>query len=273
MKESTIANFWEHHPCGEHFVGGLEQDYQEFFQKFDSFRYTKQPHILNCLDQVDFKGKKVLEIGLGQGADSEQIISRGGEWSDLDLTPESVKRVRTRMKVKKLPFDAVKEGTVLDIPYESNSFDIVFSHGVLHHVPDILQAQKEIHRVLRPNGELIMMLYAKNSLNYLVSIKILRRLGLAFLYFSGIKPKGIYSQHLENARKEGLLKYLKMENFIHRRTDGPPNPYSKVYDLSAVRTDFPEFRVVRSHKKWTFLRYRLPTGQEARCSAGICGSI
>ena len=60
---------------------------------------------------------------------------------------------------------------------------MVFSHGVLHHVPDIHQAQREIHRVLRPGGELVVMLYARWSLNYLVSIGLIRRAALlaAFL--------------------------------------------------------------------------------------------
>ncbi len=52
---------------------------------------------------------------------------------------------------------------------------MVFSHGVLHHVPDIEQAQREIHRVLRPGGELVIMMYARRSLNYLVAIGLFRR--------------------------------------------------------------------------------------------------
>jgi ubiquinone/menaquinone biosynthesis C-methylase UbiE len=59
---------------------------------------------------------------------------------------------------------------VLDLPFADDSFDMVFSHGGLHHVPEIKQAQSEIHRVLRPGGELVIMMYARWSLNYLMSI-------------------------------------------------------------------------------------------------------
>jgi ubiquinone/menaquinone biosynthesis C-methylase UbiE len=64
---------------------------------------------------------------------------------------------------------------VLDLPFADDSFDMVFSHSVLHHVPEIKQAQSEIHRVLRPGGELVIMVYARWSLNYLVSIGVVRR--------------------------------------------------------------------------------------------------
>jgi hypothetical protein len=45
--------------------------------QYDAFRYSREGHILGCLDGIDFRGAKLLEIGLGQGADSEQIIRRG----------------------------------------------------------------------------------------------------------------------------------------------------------------------------------------------------
>lgn len=253
MKEADIRNYWNAHPCGEQLVGETAkytEDHERFFSRYDQFRYRTESHIPRCLDAIDFKGKEVLEIGLGEGSESEQIIRRGGNWSGLDLTPESVSRVRTRLLVRGLPYRALKEGSALEIPFPENSFDIVFSHGVLHHVPEIRTAQREIHRVLRPEGELIVMLYAKWSLNYLVSIGILRRMGLMALYLTKAKLGGLYDQHVENARKSGLWRYLRMRNFIHRNTDGPLNPYSKVYDLSVLRADFPDFTVVRSYKRF-----------------------
>ncbi|MDP7036264.1 MAG: class I SAM-dependent methyltransferase [Planctomycetota bacterium] len=253
MKESDIKNFWNRHPCGEEKVGGLEKwrdDYEQFFTEYDAFRYRTESHILRCLDRIDWNGKSTLEIGLGQGADSEQLIRRGANWSGLDLTPESILRVKTRFSLRQLPYRSIEQGSVLKIPYEADRFDVVFSHGVLHHVPDIERAQEEISRVLKPGGELIVMLYARWSLNYLLSIGLVRRLGLLGLYCAGMRPGGIFGQHLSNARSVGLGHYLRMENFIHKNTDGPWNPYSKVYDLKTVRKDFPKFRVVHSYKQF-----------------------
>jgi SAM-dependent methyltransferase len=191
-----------------------------------------------------------LEIGLGQGADSEQIIRRGGYWSGLDLTTESVARVRTRLQLRNLPYDDIRQGSALEIPYPNASFDMVFSHGVLHHIPEIRAAQAEIARVLKPDGELIIMVYAKWSFNHIVAISLLRRLGLSAMHFLGMKPGGIYSDHLQNARRCGLWNYMKIENFIHKNTDGPHNPYSKVYDRAEIRKDFPAFRIDKSYKRW-----------------------
>lgn len=251
MDEKTIASFWESHPCGEQFVGGLKQkQYEEFFRRYDDFRYSKEGHILRRLDAIEFNGMRTLEIGLGQGADSEQIIRRGAIWSGLDLTMESVVRVKTRLAIRDLSFKDIKCGSVLNIPYADNEFDIVFSHGVLHHVPEILRAQQEIARVLKPNAHLIVMLYSKYSLNYFFSIGLVRRLGLLGLYFLNIDLGGIYGQHLKNAKKKGITKYLRLKEFIHYNTDGPLNPYSKVYDTSDVKKDFPDFRIISNHKEF-----------------------
>lgn len=250
--QGEIKDFWQTHPCGAELVGDLTDesraDYLAFFDRYDNYRYSTESHILGNLDDIDFKEKRVLEIGLGQGADAEQIVRRGGIFSGVDLTDEAVKRTKMRFSLKGLNYERIEQANALDLPFADDSFDIVFSHGVLHHIPDIEKVQAEIARVLKPDGELIVMLYAKWSLNYLLSISILRRLGLLALFFTGIKPGGIYNSHLENARKVGVGKYLAIKNFIHVSTDGPFNPYSKVYGLGEVEADFSDFTVADSSK-------------------------
>jgi SAM-dependent methyltransferase len=254
VEEPEIQRFWQANPCGDWQVGGLEGrfggDYDRFFTEYDAFRYRREAHIPGCLDGVAFAGKKVLEIGLGQGTESEQIIRRGGNWSGLDLTQASATRVKERLRIRNLPHDDLRVGSVLQIPYPDNSFDMVFSHGVLLCVPEIHQAQAEIARVLRPGGELVMMVYAKWSLNYLLAISVLRRTGLAAMVALGLPGKGIYAAHVKNAREEGLFRYLRMDRFIHRSTDGPDNPYAKVYGMREVSQDFPDFVVTRAYKRF-----------------------
>jgi SAM-dependent methyltransferase len=223
-------------------------DCRKFFREYDAFRYRREAHILRALDRFQWAGKKVLEIGIGQGADAEQLIHRGARWSGLDLTQESVDRMKMRAKVHDLPIENLKVGSALDIPYGDHQFDIVFSHGVLHHIPEISQAQLEI--LLKPAGSLIMMVYAKHSLNYQVSIRIIRRLGLALLMAVPGKLPDIYERHRENARKVGLANYLRLHNFVHRSTDGPDNPYSKVYTVRELERDFPNFRIAETFKLW-----------------------
>jgi SAM-dependent methyltransferase len=250
MTEQVIREFWDTHPCGENLVESLGSDHEAFFRRYDAFRYRLEAHILKRLDAIDFKDKHVLEIGLGQGADSEQIIRRGAIWSGLDLTPESISRVSARLRLRGLPYQRLELGSALSLPFPDDSFDIVFSHGVLDHVPDIVQAQKEIARVLKPGGRLIAMLYARRSLNYLVAISVVRRLAIAVLYLSRVKSSGIVGDHIANAKRMGLRKYLRMSNFIHANTNGPFNPYSTVHDLATVKKDFPDFQLEKSYQDY-----------------------
>lgn len=258
MNEADVQSFWNAHPCGDHIVGGLHtrfaDDYERFFTAYDAWRYRQEAHIPACLDRTDWHGRKVLEIGLGQGAESEQLIRRGARWSGLDLTPESVDRVRARLAVRQLPHEEIRQGSALEIPWPDNSFDIVFSHGVLHHIPDIRLAQTEIRRVLKPGGTLIAMLYARRSLNYQVSIRLVRRAALLAAYplrrVKRLRASAMLAAHLDNAEHVGLRRYLRIDNFTHRNTDGPHNPYARVYSLREVAEDFPGFELVDSYRRY-----------------------
>ncbi len=261
MDEQTVQRFWQDHACGDAQVGGLRErfhgDYEKFFTDYDKFRYQNERHLPACIDALNVSGKQVLEIGLGEGADAERLIRQGARWSGVDLTAESIERVRTRLTLRELPYEELRQGSVLDLPFADGAFDMVFSHGVLHHVPEIKQAQKEIHRVLRPNGELVIMVYARWSLNYLVSIGLIRRAALlaAFpLSRAGIlksdPAEGTLSAHLHNAKQRGLFRYLRLGEFVHHNTDGPSNPYALVYDRRRIEQDFPSFRITRSYKRF-----------------------
>lgn len=275
MDEQTVQEFWQSHACGDAQVGGLQErfegDYERFFTDYDRFRYANERHIPACLESLNVAGKKVLEIGLGQGSESECLIRQGALWSGVDLTSESIERVRTRLTLRQLQYEDLRQGSVLDLPFAEDSFDVVFSHGVLHHVPDIRQAQKEIHRVLRPDGELVMMLYARWSLNYVVSIGLIRRcalLAVSPFARAGILPpgatQGMLGAHLKNAEKIGLRRYLRLAEFVNYNTDGPANPYALVYDRRRVARDFRSFRVTRAYKRFMHAPplpvHRLPGG-------------
>jgi SAM-dependent methyltransferase len=253
--EADIAGFWETHPCGDELLGGLGEryggDYEAFFSAYDASRYRLESHIGRRIDSLQVSGLRVLEIGLGQGSESEQLIRRGARWTGLDITPESVQRVKTRLGLRELTYEGIHVGSATQIPEPDEAFDLVFSHGVLHHVPAILDAQAEIHRVLRPGGRLAVMLYARQSLNYQVSIRIGRRLGLLTVWpLRRSFREGRLGAHLRNAEREGLFHYLRMDRFIHASTDGPYNPFSRVYTLDEVRRDFPSFEIIRAHKEF-----------------------
>ena len=255
MKEENlneeIKNFWEDNPCGENLTGKKDK-WEIHFKNYDKFRYSTESHILQELNGIDFKNKNVLEIGIGQAADSEQIVNRGGIWNGLDITDAAIERAKTRFSINKMKYGEIKKGSAIKIPWPDNTFDIVYSHGVLHHIKNIEIAQQEISRVLKPKGELVIMLYNKNSLNYWISIRFIRRVSLLIIFllnklnFKIFKNKTITS-HINNIEKYGLFEYLKIKNFIHRNTDGPENPYSRVYALKEAKSVFNNF-LLKHHK-------------------------
>ncbi|HWP47289.1 MAG TPA: class I SAM-dependent methyltransferase [Candidatus Limnocylindrales bacterium] len=243
-----IAQFWEKHPVGSNFVPVSE--WKDFFIRYDRFRYNHEPHILEEIEKINFKGKRVLEIGMGQGAEAQKIIEAGAIYNGIDLTQESVTRVRLRCELFSLPYESlqVMDAERLDFPDES--FDIVFSHGVLHHSPCIRTIIREIHRVLREGGLVVVMLYHRNSINYQISIRFIRRLGIFLLFFPGMSRLVAKLTHEDMERLEKHrcyllqdgLAYLKMENFIHKATDGPDNVFSSVFSQSEAAELFSGFK-------------------------------
>lgn len=237
QEESNIEKFWNENPVGTNFIDF--ETGKEYFEQYDTFRYATEGHILKELDSIDFNGKKTLEIGLGQGADSMQLVKRGALYNGIDLTEESVRRVKQRFEIYNLRFENIQKASARNIPFDDNTFDIVYSHGVIHHSPHIEEIVSEIYRVLKPGGQVVLMLYHKDSFNYNVSIKIIRRVGLLVLrmlpFLTGLvskltgEGKDRIRKHITNMKTQGM-KYLIMENFIHVSTDGPDNVYSTVWN-------------------------------------------
>jgi SAM-dependent methyltransferase len=141
-----------------------------------------------------------------------------------------------------------------DLRFPDESFDLVFCHGVLHHSPVPEQIVAEVRRVLKMGGKVLAMVYHRDSINYHLSIRIIKRLGIVLLAVPVIRrwisqttgePEIRLHRHLSNLKDEGL-KYLRMENFIHKATDGPDNVYSAVYTVDEARSLFSEFTQVQT---------------------------
>ena len=279
VASETIAAGWEQNPCGADFISAPE--WREYFLRYDAFKYANEPHILEEIQRIDLKGKRVLEIGLGQGAESQKLIEAGARYAGIDFTAESVERVRRRCEIFDLPYERVEQMNAEQMSFPDASFDVVFSHGVIHHSPRIRTIVSEIQRVLRPGGRAVIMVYHRGSLNYHVSIRIVRRLGVGLLFVPGAarlvsaltrEPVDRLLKHRENLRAEGLA-YLRMDNFIHRATDGPDNVYSAVFSEAQARDLFPWLTDVRvtkhllNERHFPVLRNLLTTAMKSRLAA------
>src|SRR6185503_11603511 len=178
LKERVRA-FWQAHPCGTKF-GDAEMGTREFFERVEAHRYAKEWHIPAAAGFASTRGLRVLEIGCGMGTDGAQFAAAGADYTGIDLTEAAIDLARKKFAIAGLKGEfRVADAEKLD--FADESFDVVYSHGVLHHTPDTEGAIKEIHRVLKTGGRAVVMLYHRGSYNYRIGIRVLRRAGAGLL--------------------------------------------------------------------------------------------
>ena len=248
LKERVRA-FWQAHPCGTKF-SDAETGTCEFFDRVEQHRYEKEWHIPQAADFASARGLRVLEIGCGMGTDGAQFAKAGAIYTGVDLTEAAIDLARQRFELSGLQgefrvADAEKLG------FANDSFDLVYSHGVLHHTPDITASVREIHRVLKPGGRAVVMLYHRGSYNYRVGIRILRRAGAGLLRSeSGIKiVHTLTSEPVDSLREHAASLRNANGNFsaaelLNQSTDGAGNPLARVYSRREARELFKDFRKV-----------------------------
>jgi ubiquinone/menaquinone biosynthesis C-methylase UbiE len=224
-----VEEFWDNNLCGKQFVEAKFPS-KEFFELYRNFRYKKTHHLDAYIDWKSAKEKDVLEIGLGIGADGTRWAEHAKSYTGVDLTTEAVRATQTHFSHLGLKGN-IQQGNAEALNLSDKQFDIVYSHGVLHHTVNIENTFREIYRVLRPNGQFIVMLYAKGSFNYWFRIQVYFRLRLLFEILKnkiGGSSKGNWTLHIKNFKTEGW-KYLSWENFPHRCTDGPNCKIANIY--------------------------------------------
>lgn len=192
---------WGANPCGSHVAKQHEPGTREYYDAIEDFRYrVYAPWMKETIGFDRYRGKRVLEVGCGTGTDLLQFARAGAIVTGVDLTPRSLELTRDRFKVYGLNGEfAVADAESLNFP--DSTFDLVYSFGVLHHTPGTEEAIEEIHRVLKPSGKAIVMLYNRSSLLYWGGI-ILKRgiLGGQLLKQS---PSEIMSRCVEYTETDG----------------------------------------------------------------------
>ena len=247
--KARVREFWQQHPCGTKFSDAAIGS-QEFFERIERHRYEKEWHIPAAANFSATCGLKVLEIGCGIGTDGAQFAQAGAEYTGIDLTEAAVELARKRFSVFGLAGDfRVSDAENLD--FASDSFDLVYSHGVLHHTPDIEGAVGEIHRVLKPGGRAIVMLYHRGSYNYRIGIRVLRRAGAGLLQSEGgikivhqLTGEPIASLREHAASLKNANGNLSANELLNQSTDGAGNPLARVYSRREARQLFRDFRNV-----------------------------
>ncbi len=187
---------WSEDPCGAVYGRDHEFGTREFFDEVERHRYHEYaPWMPEIMGFREFAGARLLEVGCGMGTDLLQFARGGAKVTGVDLTPRSIQISRQHLDVYGAGGDfAISDGE--NLPFADESFDVVYSNGVLHHTPDTAGAVREVHRVLRPGGQARVMLYHRGSAAYWGDI-ILRHGVLNGELLRGYSPEEIMSRHVE----------------------------------------------------------------------------
>jgi ubiquinone/menaquinone biosynthesis C-methylase UbiE len=157
LKEK-VRQFWNSDPCGTRYLEG-----EEDFETHARNRYELEAYIPGFAQFASARGLRVLEIGVGMGADYMEWLKAGADAVGVDLSASSIEKARRRCLRAGYSPD-IRLADAEHLPFPNDAFDVVYSYGVMHHSPDTAQCLREACRVLKPGGQMRLMLYHHPSL-------------------------------------------------------------------------------------------------------------
>jgi SAM-dependent methyltransferase len=236
--QSANRRWWERHPMRYDWKGGIPypEFSKEFYTEIDRRFFSAVELYAPCkkipfdwlIDFDSLKTRDVLEIGVGNGSHAQLLAGHARSFTGIDLTEYAVKSTAERMRVLGLA------GTVLrmdaeQMQFPGNSFDLIWTWGVIHHSANTRKILEEMHRVLRPGGEALVMVYHRTFWEYYVQGAM-----LAILSGQIFKPAALHAS-------------------IQRRTDGAIARYYRLSEWEQLVSDLFVVRDVRVYGKKTEL--------------------
>jgi SAM-dependent methyltransferase len=159
--KAQVAKFWNARSCGEVYAEG--ESLKEQLDAQARERCRLEPYIFDFAKFHEGRNKNILEVGVGMGADHlEWSKAQPRSLTGIDITPRALAFTKQRLQLH----DRYSKLMIADaecLPFEDNSFDLIYSWGVLHHTPNTQEAFNEVWRALRPNGTARIMIYHRRS--------------------------------------------------------------------------------------------------------------
>ncbi len=178
-----VRGYWERASCGTDRTTHPKHS-REYFEEIEAFRYSHEPFIHSFAQFSRWRGKEVLEVGVGAGTDFLQFARAGARVHGVDLTDEGIQNASARLSLYELEASSLQQCNAENLPFPDDNFDLVYSWGVIHHADDMQSVLREIYRVARPGGRVKIMVYNLRSLHALY-------LYLRYVLLRGKLTKGV----------------------------------------------------------------------------------
>lgn len=225
VDKKSIKRYWEQHRTGPLEVDATDRT--EFFLQMLEDREETHPFLSDFASFEEYKDQRVLEIGVGPGTDFQRWTEAGAETIGIDISRYSINLTKERIQMFELKGSNLgfAQADAERLPFDDESFDLVYSYGVLHLAPDTPATFEEVNRVLKPGGEFKLMVYAVPSW---VGILLWLRYGL----LSGkphLSQKDVIYRYLESGgnkayRNKEIIELVEKHGFEvieQRRELGP----------------------------------------------------
>lgn len=166
---SEVKKFWDDRPCNIRH-SGKDIGTKEYFDEVEAKKFFVEPHILDFTEFSNWEGKKVLEIGCGLATVGANFAINGAEYTGVELSESSLELAKKRFEVvgqRGSFYSGNAEELSSFVPVET--YDLIYSFGVIHHSPHPEKIISEIKKYMNENSTLKIMLYAKDSWkNYMI---------------------------------------------------------------------------------------------------------
>ena len=166
---TEVKKFWDDRPCNVRH-SSKEVGTKEYFDEVERKKFFVEPHILDFTEFSKWEGKKVLEIGCGLATVGLNFALNGADYTGVELSESSLELAKQRFEVFEQTgkfYSGNAEELSTFVPAET--YDLVYSFGVIHHSPHPEKIISEIKKYMNKNSVLKIMLYAKDSWkNYMI---------------------------------------------------------------------------------------------------------
>jgi len=164
-KRGEAQRYWDAHPIAVDSVSyqpGTRESFEALSARWsEGIDASRREFLESC------RGKRVLEVGCGIAREGRFLVENGVDYRGVDYSLASLRLASAHMIQRGLPARfANADGTSL--PFSDGCFDLVFSIGVVHHIPEVARACQEIVRVTAPGGSIRVMVYNRHSYHYLL---------------------------------------------------------------------------------------------------------